>query len=169
MGTRPGDLDPGAAWQMISSEALTPNQFNHLINHECGLLGISETSSDMRDLLARQAGDIRCAEAVELFCYQARKWLGTFAAALGGLDTVVFSGGIGENTGEVRARICEELQFLGIDLDAPANAANAPLISTAASRVQVRVIKTDEEQTIARHVRRVLLPVDEEAKGGSND
>jgi acetate kinase len=169
MGTRPGDLDPGAAWQMISTEALTPQQFNHLINHECGLLGISETSSDMRDLLARQAGDIRCAEAVELFCYQARKWLGAFAAALGGLDTVVFSGGIGENTGEVRARICEELQFLGIDLDAPANAANAPLISTAASRVQVRVIKTDEEQTIARHVRGVLLPVDEEAKGGSND
>src|ERR1035437_8512305 len=107
MGTRPGDLDPGVAWYMMRSENLTSKQFNNLINHESGLLGISETSSNMHDLLDRQSGDIRAAEAVELFCYQVRKWIGAFSAALGGLDTLVFSGGIGENAPEVRARICD--------------------------------------------------------------
>ncbi len=160
MGTRPGDLDPGVVWHMMSAEDLSTKQLNHLINHECGLLGISETSSDMRDLLASQANDVRSAEAVELFCYQARKWIGAFAAALGGLDTLVFAGGIGENTAEVRARICKDLQFLGIELDEPENTVNAPLISNVTSRVQVRVIKTDEQQMIARHVRRVLLAID---------
>ena len=112
MGTRPGDLDPGVAWYLMLAEKLTPEQFNRLVNHESGLLGVSETSSDMRDLLAKQVNDVRAAEAVELFCYQTRKWIGAFAAALGGVDTLVFAGGIGENTGEVRTRICGELQFL---------------------------------------------------------
>src|SRR4029077_10509553 len=119
---------------------LTPDQFNHIVNHESGLLGVSETSSDMRDLMERQAGDIRAAEAVELFCYQTCKWIGAFAAALGGLETLVFAGGIGENAPEVRERVCTGLQFLGIQLDPASNAANAPVISNASSRAMVRVI-----------------------------
>ena len=156
MSSRSGDLDPGAAWYMMRSESLTPNQFNHLINHDSGLLGISETSSDMRDLIKRQESDIRAAEAVELFCYQTRKWIGSFAAVLGGLETLVFAGGIGENMGEVRARVCQGLQFLGIELDETRNVANAPLISSGASRVAVHVIRTDEELMIAREVFRLL-------------
>jgi acetate kinase len=156
MGTRPGDLDPGVAWYLMASQNLTPSAFNHLINHECGLLGVSETSSDMRDLLKRQASDVRAAEAVELFCYQTRKWIGALTAALGGLDTLVFSGGIGENTAELRARVCGPLQHLGIELSEPENEGNRPLISTSASRVAVRVIPTDEELMIARQVRRLL-------------
>ena len=111
MGTRPGDLDPGVAWYMIRSENLTPAQFNKLINHESGLLGISETSSDMHDLLDAETKDVRAAEAVALFCYQVKKWIGAYAAALGGLNTLVFAGGIGENAPLVRARICEGLSF----------------------------------------------------------
>jgi acetate kinase len=156
MSTRSGDLDPGVAWHLMRAENLTPKQFNHLINHESGLLGISETSSDMRDLIERQASDVRAAEAVELFCYQARKWIGAFAAVLGGLETLVFAGGIGENGGEVRARICNGLGFLGVELDEARNAANAPVISTEASPVAVRVIRTDEELMIARAVYRIL-------------
>ncbi len=156
MGTRTGDLDPGVAWYLMQREQLTPQQFNHLINHESGLLGISETSSDMRDLQAREADDPRAAEAVACFCYQTRKWLGAFAAALGGLDTLVFAGGIGENSPVIRTRICAELGFLGIQLDAQRNAANAPLISTDTSRAAVRVIRTDEEVIIAKIVSRLL-------------
>jgi acetate kinase len=156
MGTRPGDLDPGVAWYLMSSENLNAAQFNHLINHESGLLGVSETSSDMRDLLARQASDVRAAEAVELFCYQTRKWIGALAAALGGLDTVVFAGGIGENVAEIRGRVCDPLQHLGIELSESGNQGNNPLISSSASRVAVRVIPTDEEKMIARQVRRYL-------------
>lgn len=154
MGTRPGDLDPGVAWYLTQAESLTPQQFNHLIHHDCGLLGVSETSSDMRDLLERQSSDVRAAEAVELFCYQTRKWIGAYAAALGGLDTLVFAGGIGENCAEVRSRVCQELKFLGIELDEAANATHAAVISTG--RVTVRVIRTDEELMIAREVCRRL-------------
>jgi acetate kinase len=161
MGTRTGDLDPGVAWYMMRSENLTPEQFNRIVNHESGLLGVSETSSDMRDLIQRQADDLRAAEAVELFCYQARKWIGAFAAALGGLDTLVFAGGIGENAYEVRARVCGGLQFLGIELDQAGNIANAPVISTASSRATVRVIRTDEELMIARAVCRLRCQEDE--------
>jgi acetate kinase len=156
MGTRPGDLDPGVAWYMMMSESLTPAQFNKLINHESGLLGISEISSDMQDLLARETDDVRAAEAVALFCYQTKKWIGAFAGALGGLDTLVFAGGIGENCPVVRSRICEGLGFLGIELEERRNAANEDVISTEASRVAVRVIHTDEEFMIARSVCDVL-------------
>ena len=117
MGTRSGDLDPGVAWYMMRSENLTPKQFNKLINHDSGLLGISETSSDMRDLLAKENDDNKAAEAVALFCYQAKKWIGAFTAALGGLDTLVFAGGIGENCPIIRSRICDGLSFIGIELD----------------------------------------------------
>jgi acetate kinase len=135
---------------------MSAKQFNEMVNFQSGLLGISETSSDMRDLLDRETQDVRAAEAVALFCYQVKKWVGAFAAALGGLDTLVFAGGIGENAPPVRTRICEGLEFLGIQLDQKRNAKHASLISSDAGRVKVRVIHTDEEFMIARSVIRVL-------------
>jgi acetate kinase len=156
MGTRSGDLDPGLAPYLERTEQMTTQQFFHMVNHESGLLGVSETSSDMRDLLACEAQDVRAAEAVALFCYQAKKWIGAFAAALGGLDTLVFAGGIGENASPVRARICEGLGFLGIELDDARNTAHASVISKDASATTVRVIHTDEELMIARSVCRLL-------------
>jgi acetate kinase len=149
-------LDPGLAPYLARTEQMTTKQFYEMVNHTSGLLGVSETSSDMRDLLDRETQDVRAAEAVELFCYQAKKWIGSFAAALGGLDTLVFAGGIGENAPTVRARICDGLGFLGIELEEKRNIANEGVISTAASRVAVRVIRTDEELMIARSVCRVL-------------
>jgi len=158
MSTRSGDLDPGLVSFLARSEQMTATQFQHLVNQESGLLGVSEFSSDMRDLLAREADDVRAAEAVALFCYQAKKWMGAFAAALGGLETLVFSGGIGENCPSIRARICEGLGFLGLELNESRNAAHADVISAEGSRATVRVIRTDEELMIARSVRRVLAP-----------
>jgi acetate kinase len=156
MSTRTGDLDPGLVYYLARTERMTAAQFQQMVNHQSGLLGVSGTSPDLRDLCAREATDVRAAEAVELFCYQARKWIGSFAAVLGGLDTLVFAGGIGENASSVRQRICHELGFLGIKLDRKRNAKNAPLISSDASRVKVRVIRTDEELMIARSVCRLL-------------
>src|SRR5438876_8139037 len=138
MSTRSGDLDPGLVAFLGRAEQMTETQFDRMIHDESGLLGVSEISSDMRDLLAREAADVRAAEAVALFCYQAKKWIGSFAAALGGLDTLVFAGGIGENSPSIRARICEGLGFLGIELNETRNAANAPVIS--AGGVTVRII-----------------------------
>ncbi len=156
MGTRSGDLDPGLVWYLARTEKMSPKQFNEMVNSRSGLLGISETSSDMRDLLDREAHDVRAAEAVALFCYQVKKWIGAFAAALGGLDTLVFAGGIGEQAPTVRARICDGLGFLGIELQENRNAANEGVISKADGRVAVRVIRTDEERMIAEAVCRVL-------------
>ena len=156
MSTRSGDLDPGLVWYLARTEGLDAKQFNELVNFQSGLLGVSETSSDMRDLLERETQDVRAAEAVALFCYQVKKWIGGFAAALGGLDTLVFAGGVGEHAPLVRARICHGLGFLGVEVDGTRNAANASLISTDAGRVAVRVIPTDEEIMIARSVIRVL-------------
>jgi acetate kinase len=156
MSTRSGDLDPGLAPYLARTEQITPKRFYEMVNHESGLLGVSETSSDMRDLLAIEAHDVRAAEAVALFCYQVKKWIGAFAAALGGLDTLVFSAGIGENCPSIRARICEGLGFLGVELAGTPNAANAALISTDWSRVAVRVMRTDEELMIVRSVGRTL-------------
>ena len=155
MGTRSGDLDPGVAWYLMQSEKLSTEQFNHLINYESGLLGISETRSDMRELLKLKDTDKRAAEAAELFCYQTKKWIGSFAAALGGIDTLVFSGGIGENAPEIRSRICDGMKFLGIELDNNRNVNNESIISSDLSKVSVRVIKTNEELMIARMVCRV--------------
>jgi acetate kinase len=156
MSSRSGDLDPGLSWYLARNEQVTAKQFQHMVNHESGLLGISETSADMQDLLANETKDVRAAEAVALFCYQAKKWIGAYAAALGGLETLVFAGGIGENAPPVRARICEGLSFLGIEIDATRNAASAGIISTGQSKVTVRVIRTNEELMIARSVCRVL-------------
>jgi acetate kinase len=156
MGSRSGDLDPGLVSYLARTEQMEPAQFQDMVNHASGLLGVSELSSDLRDLLAREAGDVRAAEAVALFCYQAKKWIGAFTAALGGLDTLVFAGGIGENAPLIRQRICEDLNCLGIALDETRNAKNAPLISPDAGRVKVRIIHTDEELMIATSVIRML-------------
>ena len=156
MGTRSGDLDPGVAWYLMQFEKLTPKMFNHLVNHEAGLLGISETSADMRQLMALESKDTRAAEAIELFCYQAKKYIGSCAAVLGGLETLVFSGGIGEHSPEVRSRICDGLEFLGIELDEIKNMNNERTVSLAASKVTVYVIKTNEEAMIASLVGGVL-------------
>jgi acetate kinase len=156
MSTRSGDLDPGLVWYLARTEGITPKKYNEMVNFQSGLLGISETSSDMQDLLQRETDDVRAAEAVSLFCYQVKKWIGAFAAALGGLDTLVFAGGIGENAPVVRARICDGLEFLGIKVDEGRNAKSAPLISPDTGRVAVRVIHTDEELMIAKTVCRVL-------------
>ncbi len=156
MSTRSGDLDPGLFWYLARTENMSAQQFNEMVNTQSGLLGISEISSDMRDLLDCETQDVRAAEAVALFCYQVKKWIGAFAASLGGLDTLVFAGGIGENAPTVRARICEGLEFLGIVLEEKQNSANEGVISTTASGVAVRVIHTDEGQMIARTVCRVL-------------
>ena len=158
MSTRTGDLDPGVLSFLARRKGMTESQLARMVNHESGLLGVSGISPDMRDLLSRESRDTAAAEAVELFCYQARKWIGSFAAALGGLDTLVFAGGIGENAAAIRERICMGLGFLGVTLDRKRNAKHAPLISRAAAAVNVRVIKTDEERVIAASTIRVLRP-----------
>jgi acetate kinase len=156
MGTRSGDLDPGLVSFLMRTAHLSVAQFEQLVNHESGLLGVSEISADVRELLEREAGDVRAAQALELFCYQAKKWIGTLAAALGGLDVLVFAGGIGENAAMIRGRICAGLGFLGIELDAERNRGHAAVISARSATVRVRVIRTDEELMIARSVQRAL-------------
>jgi acetate kinase len=156
MGTRSGDVDPGLVSFLVRSEGMTAKQFDRMVNHESGLLGVSETSSDMRNLLARENEDIRAEEAIALFCYQAKKGIGAYAATLGGVDTLVFAGGIGENAPLVRARICQGLNFLGIEIDESRNRAAAAVISTDASRATVRVIHTDEDLMIAESVCQIL-------------
>lgn len=156
MSTRSGDIDPGLVSFMCRSEQLTAAQFVKMINHESGLLGVSETSSDMRDLLAIEGADVRAAEALALFCYQAKKQIGAYAAAMGGLDTLVFAGGIGENAPVIRSRICKGLEFLGIEIKEKQNAVNEDVISTANGQVVVRVMRTDEELMIARSVCQIL-------------
>jgi acetate kinase len=156
MSTRSGDLDPGLAWYLAATEQMSPKDFNTMANSQSGLLGISETSADMHDLLGREALDVRAAEAVSLFCYQVKKWIGAFSAALGGLDTLVFAGGIGENAAVVRSRICEGLEFLGIEIDEKRNTAHEGVISPAGSRPSVRIIPTDEEFMIAKTVWQLL-------------
>lgn len=156
MSTRAGDLDPGLLSFLARREQMTPTQFEQMVNHRSGLLGVSGTSSDVRDLLALEKRDGRAKDALALFCYQAKKWIGGYAAVLGGLDTLVFAGGIGENAPVIRERICTGLGFLGLALDRTRNARNAPVISKEGSRVSVRVIRTDEELMIARATVRVL-------------
>jgi acetate kinase len=161
MGTRTGDLDPGVLIHLLRTEGLTADGLDDLVNRRSGLLGVSETSSDMRDLLARRASDPRAAEAIDLYCYQSRKWVGALAASLGGLDTLVFSGGVGENAPEARAGICDGLGFLGVTLDPARNGLNADVVSSPDGPCAVRVIRTDEELMIVRTVARLLdLPWD---------
>ena len=156
MGTRSGDLDPSLGPYLERTAGVGSAQFLAMVNHESGLLGVSGTSADMRELLAAEARDARAADAVALFCYQARKAIGSCAAALGGLDTLVFAGGIGEHAPAVRARICDGLRFLGVEVDGPRNADARGLISSPTGRVAVHVIRTNEAHVIARAVRDLL-------------
>jgi acetate kinase len=156
MSTRSGDLDPAVVLYLIREKGLTPAEVGELVNEKSGLLGLSGVSADMQDLLAKEHDNPAAAEAIAVFCYQVRKYIGAFAAALDGLDTLVFAGGIGENAAPVRWRICEGLSFLGVCLDAAANTRNAEVISTPESKVSVRVIHTNEELVVARHARDLL-------------
>jgi acetate kinase len=156
MGTRCGDIDPGIVGYLARTDGMDAVAFEKMANHESGLLGMSETSADIRDLLAREGADSRAAEALAVFCYEAKKRIAAFAGALGGLDTLVFAGGIGEHSPPVRARICAGLEFLGIVLSEAQNAADAPIVSDRASAVTVRVIPTDEESVIAELTQRLL-------------
>jgi acetate kinase len=156
MSTRSGDLDPAVVLYLIREKNFTPSQVAELVNEKSGLLGLSGVSADMQDLLAKERENPAAAEAIAVFCYQVRKYIGAFAAALDGIDTLVFTGGIGENAAPIRWRICEALVFLGIRLDAALNTRNAGLISTPESKVSVRVIRTDEEVVVAKHARDVL-------------
>jgi len=156
MGARSGDVDPGALLYLLERKKMPAHELNMLLNKESGLLGVSGISGDMRTLLEKMDQDPRAAEAVDLFCYRAKKYVGAYAAVLGGLDVLVFAGGIGEHAPAVRKRICDGLEFLGIRLDLASNDANAALISPPESRVRVRVIKTNEDLMIVRHVRSAL-------------
>ena len=152
MSRRSGDIDPGIVSYLARTEGMSADRFHRMVNTESGLLGVSEISSDMRDLFKEERSDPRAAEAIALFCYQAKKWIGALAATLGGVDTLVFSAGIGENSPVVRARICEGLEFLGITIDRLRNEKNEAVISKEGGRTTVRVIHTDEEREIAASV-----------------
>lgn len=158
MSTRSGDLDPGVILYLLQEQKRTASQVAEMVTKKAGLLGLSGISPDMKDLLAKAKKNAHAAEAIAVFCYQARKYIGSLAAALGGLETLVFTGGIGENAPEIRQAVCAGLQFLGINVDAAKNARNASIISRADSRVMVRVIKTNEELMIARHTRSLFMP-----------
>ncbi len=158
MGTRTGDLDPGVLVYLMREAGYGADRLDRLVNQESGLLGVSGVSADMKTLLDRRERDEGAALAVAMFCYQARKQVGAFAAALGGLDALVFTGGIGERAAPVRAEICDGLGHLGVRLDPARNAAHAETVSAADSPCAVRVIATNEELMIARHCRAMLFP-----------
>jgi acetate kinase len=156
MGTRPGDLDPGVMLYLMQEKRLRPSTVADIINHHAGLQAVSGMTPDMQELLRAEATESHAAEAIALFCYQAKKFLGAFAAVLGGLDVLIFTGGIGENAPEIRERICEGLEFLGICLDPAANNENRGIISGPDAPVTVRVMKTDEDLMVARHALRLI-------------
>lgn len=156
MSTRSGDLDPGLVLYLQQTQGYSPDRFNHMVNFESGLLGISETTADMKKLLEIEDRDERAREAIELFCYQVRKSIGGLAASLGGLNTLVFTGGMGENAPKIRAKICEGLEFLGVELDETQNKQGARLISARTSRTGVHVIRTNEAVTIARQTSEII-------------
>jgi acetate kinase len=156
MSTRSGDLDPGILLYLLRSRGFSADDVDDVTKHKGGLLGISDSSSDVRDLLAACAKDPKAEEALGVFCYQAKKFIGGYAAALGGIDALVFTGGVGERSPDVRARICEGLGFLGIEIDAASNGENAETISASGSKVRVRTIRTNEEAMIARHTRQAV-------------
>jgi acetate kinase len=151
MSTRSGDLDPGVSWYFMK-QGMDAKAFNNLINHQSGLLGISGLSGDMEALIQQESENEDAALAIAIFCYQIQKQIGAFAAALGGVETLVFSGGIGENAPEIRSRICEGLGFLGIEIDEKQNKTNAPIVSKSGGNTTIRVIHTDEEWMIAKTV-----------------
>lgn len=154
MSTRSSDLDPGITWYLME-KGIDAKQFNNLINHESGLLGISGISSDMQDLLQQEKENKDAAMAIEIFCYQIKKYIGGYVAALGGLDTVVFTGGIGENAALIRSRICGGLEYLGIELNEKKNNKNERLISGNKSKVKLYVIPTNEESIIVKETMKI--------------
>jgi acetate kinase len=156
MATRCGDLDPGVLVYLLRQEKMSADQLDELVNKRSGMLGVSGLTGDMRELLAARNKNSQAAEAVDLFCYQAGKWIGALAAALGGLDTLVFSGGIGENAAEVRSQICSRLGHLGVEIDSDRNRDAAAMISRDGGAAIVRVIKTDEEIMIARITKEIV-------------
>lgn len=156
MATRSGDVDPGLGWRLMREHQMTPARFNHMVHHDSGLKGVSGISGDLRLLLEIEDSNSNAAEAVAMFCYQARKMLCSMAGVMEGIDTLVFAGGVGEHLATVRARICGGLAFLGIDLDEEHNACHAQVISTSRSSVTVRVVKTDEQWIIAQEVGELL-------------
>jgi acetate kinase len=166
MGTRPGDLDPGALLYLLRAGRYTPAELDTVLTEHSGLLGVSQISADMRTLLARRATDVAAAEAVELFVYQAKKHVGALVAVLGGLDTLVFTGGIGEGSAAIRSEICANLSNLGIDLDSIRNAAGEGIISDDSAHVVVRVIAANENLMVARHTfATIFASSDEEGDG----
>jgi acetate kinase len=154
MGTRSGSLDPGVVLYLMDQRGLDARALENLVYNESGLLGVSGISSDMRTLLA--SSDPRARLAIDLYCYRIRRELGSLAAALGGLDAIVFTGGIGEHSAVIRERVCRDATWLGVELDAAANAAGRPCISTPPARASAWSIPTNEELMIARHTRRLL-------------
>ncbi len=158
MGTRSGDLDPGVLIHLMNAKGYDAGKLDDLLNNHAGLLGVSGISPDMKTLLERRDHDPFAALAVELFCYYLRKQIGAMAAVTNGLDTLVFTGGIGERAAVVRSEVCQGLSYLGICLDLKANASNAEVISIPSSACTVRVIPTNEDLMIARHTRSVLFP-----------
>lgn len=159
MGTRSGDLDPGVVIHLLKA-GYSADQLEELVDHQAGLLGVSGETSDMKALLQKSQTNSAARMAVQMFAYQVRKFIGAYAAVLNGLDTLVFTGGIGERAAEVRANICSGLEYLGVALDASANGRNAEVISLPACKCKVRVIQTDEDLIIARHTREVAFPGD---------
>jgi len=158
MGTRSGDLDPGILLYLMQTKDYSAEQLAHLVNHEAGLLGVSDLSSDMQTLLDKRGSEPHAAQAVEMFCDQLRKQIGALTAVLGGLDTLVFTGGIGEQAAPVRWEVCQGLAYLGVALDPQRNESHARIISTPQSACGVRVVPTNEELMIARHTRALLFP-----------
>lgn len=156
MGTRSGDLDPTVITYLAKARGMTTDALEQMVNKESGLLGVSGYSQDMRDLLERATSNSQAAEAIELYCYTAQKHFGALAAVLGGVDTIVFTGGIGEHAAGIREKICSGLKYLGVQLDCKRNTANEGVISTNSSRVVVRVIATDEDLMIAKHLVQIL-------------
>ncbi len=157
MSTRTGDLDPGVMLYLLTQKGMTAEEVNTLVYRRSGLLGVSGTSSDMKELLEKFKEEPMAERAVTLFCYQVKKFIGAFSAALAGLDTLVFTGGIGENAPYVRGAACNGLEYLGIVIDNALNEKNEPVISNPGSGVAVRVIKTNEELMVARHTYNTLI------------
>lgn len=156
MSTRSGDLDPGVILFLLQQNKMTPAAIKEMLNRQSGLIGVSGSTDDMRDLLNAEKVDTAAKQAIELFCYQARKYIGTLSVVLGGLDTLVFSGGIGEHSPEIRSRICAGIEFLGIRVDEEKNSTHSAIISPESGQVDIRIIKTNEELMIARHTMKIL-------------
>ena len=156
MSTRTGDLDPGVILFLLQQNRMTPATIKEMVNRQSGLLGVSGSTDDMRELLKAEEVDDSAKQAVELFCYQARKNIGALSIVLGGLDTLVFTGGIGEHSSVIRSRICTGIEFLGIRVDEKKNSTHSAIISPESGEVDIRIIKTNEELMIARHTMRIL-------------